>query len=302
MAAWAEGRGVVLAVLSEHHGTADRHLPSPMVLASALAARTQNLPIMLAALVLPFYETVRLAEDIAVLDIISRGRVSYVIGVGHRADEFEHFSVTAEGRGARADEQLAMLLRLLHGGGTARDSSITPRPTSGGPTFFVGGGSLAAARRAGRLGLGMLAQSANPGLVEAYEAACRAAGNEPGFVQIPQPNQLTVLFVADDVDRAWEEVGPHLLHDAETAASYRHGQTSVASISAATTVDELRADDAYRIVTLDEAVELVRAGTILPLHPLCGGLAPAVAWPYLQRAVDAVALGQARTTGGCEAV
>ena len=47
-------------------------------------ARTTTLPIMVAAAVLPFYEPVRLAEDIAVLDIISRGRVAYVLGVGHR--------------------------------------------------------------------------------------------------------------------------------------------------------------------------------------------------------------------------
>ena len=74
MAAWAEGRGALVVVLSEHHATADRHLPSPLVLATAMAARTDTLGIMVAALVLPFYEPVRLAEDMAVLDIISRGR------------------------------------------------------------------------------------------------------------------------------------------------------------------------------------------------------------------------------------
>lgn len=78
MAAWAEDRGAVVAVVSEHHGTDDRHLPSPLVLATALAARTSTLSIMVAAAVLPFYEPVRLAEDIAVLDIISHGRVAYV--------------------------------------------------------------------------------------------------------------------------------------------------------------------------------------------------------------------------------
>ena len=281
MVAFAESRGAVVAVLSEHHATDDRHLPTPLILASAMAARTNHLSIMVAAAVLPLYEPVRLAEEIAVLDIISHGRVAYVLGVGHRQEEYELFGLDHRRRGAVADELLAKLIDLLHGDG------ITPRPTSGGPQLFIGGGSHAAARRAGRFGLGLIAQSPTPGLAEVYEAACREAGHEPGFVQIPQPGQATALFVAEDVDRAWEELGDHLLHDAVTAAAYRHGQTGVASISTATTVQELRTDPSYRIVTVDEAAALIRAGTVLPLHPLCGGLAPEIAWPYLQRAVDA---------------
>jgi alkanesulfonate monooxygenase SsuD/methylene tetrahydromethanopterin reductase-like flavin-dependent oxidoreductase (luciferase family) len=291
MAAWAEARGAVVAVLSEHHATADRHLPSPLVLASAIAARTETLRIMVAAAVLPFYEPVRLAEDMAVLDIISRGRVAYVLGVGHRPEEYEHFGLDPRGRGARVDEHLATLLALLRGGpvDAARSTGITPIPTSGGPQLFIGGGSLPAARRAGRFGLGLIAQAATPGLAEAYQQACRDAGCEPGFVQIPEPGSATVVFVADDVDRAWDELGRHLLHDAMTAASYRHGETSVASISHATTIDELRADRSYRVIGVDEAVELVRGGTVLPLLPLCGGLAPDLAWTYLERAANAVA-------------
>ena len=88
--------------------------------------------------------------------------------------------------------------------------------------------------------------------------------------------------------RAWEELGPHLLHDAMTAASYRHGDAPVASISTARTVEELRGDTVYRILTIDEAAARVRGGNSLPLLPLCGGLAPDVAWPYLERAATAV--------------
>ena len=58
--------------------------PRRLVLASAIAARTERLPIMLAAVVLPFWDPVRLAEDMSVLDIISKGRVSYAFGIGHR--------------------------------------------------------------------------------------------------------------------------------------------------------------------------------------------------------------------------
>ena len=113
MAAWAETRGAVVAVLSEHHGTDDRHLPSPLILATAMAARTEQLAILVAAAVLPFYEPVRLAEDIAVLDIISRGRVAYVFGVGHRQEEYDHFGLDFQARGMRAEERVATLLGLL---------------------------------------------------------------------------------------------------------------------------------------------------------------------------------------------
>lgn len=293
MVEWAQHRGVVVVVLSEHHTTEDRHLPSPLVLASAMAARTDSLSILIAAAVLPFYETVRLAEDIAVLDVISRGRVSYVLGIGHRTEEYAHFGVERAQRGARMDIQVDRLLRLVRGEQVVIDDRpvrITPAATSpDGPQFFIGGGSPAAARRAGRFGLGFISQAPDPALVDVYERTCRSAGHEPGFVQLPTPGQATTLFVADDIDRAWAEIGEHLLHDALTAASYRRGELGVSSISTATSVDELRADPSYRIVTVDEAIELVRGGTILPLLPLCGGLPPSVAWTYLERAVDAVA-------------
>jgi alkanesulfonate monooxygenase SsuD/methylene tetrahydromethanopterin reductase-like flavin-dependent oxidoreductase (luciferase family) len=295
MGAWSESRGAVVAVLSEHHGTADRHLPSPLALATAMAARTTTLPILVAAAVLPFYEPIRLAEDMAVLDIISKGRVAYVLGLGHRQEEYEHFGLDRRDTWARADEQLAFLLDLLRGEtvNTAnRSTHVTPEPPGGRPQLFIGGGSLAAARRAGGFGLGMIAQAPTPGLADVYKQACLDAGHEPGFVQIPDPAAATVIFVADDVDRAWDELGRHLLHDAMTAASYRKGHTSVASISTATTVDELRADTSYRVVDVNEASDLIRNGTALPLLPLCGGLSPDIAWAYLERAAEAVARAQ----------
>jgi hypothetical protein len=96
------------------------------------------------------------------------------------------------------------------------------------------------------------------------------------------------VFVADDVERAWDELGPYLLHDAVTAASHRHGDDSVASISRADSVSALRETKGpYRIFTVDEASAYIRGGGPLPLLPLRGGVPPEVAWPYLERAVMA---------------
>ncbi len=292
MCAWAETRGAVVAVLSEHHGAEDNHLPSPIVLASAIAARTERLAIMLAAVVLPFWDPVRLAEDMAVLDIISRGRVSYAFGIGHRREEYDHFGVDIRRRGRLADEKLDLLRQLLKGepvvvGG--RRIHVTPVSTSpGGPFITVAGGSPAAVKRAARHGLGVILQTNQGGLKQLYENECRTRGHEPGVVQLPADGAPTAVFVADDADKAWHELGPHLLHDAVTAASYRHAEPGVASITDATDVNGLRTPNSpYRVFTTDEAVEYMRAGQALPLAPLCGGLPPEVAWPYLERAADA---------------
>ena len=293
MCSWAEDRGALLAVLSEHHGTEDRHLPSPLLLASAIAARTERLPILLAALVLPFYDPVRLAEDISVLDIISSGRVAYVLGVGHRPEEYEHFGVEMHDRGTHRRRPP----RAVAAGCSPGSEVVDGRSVDQGHALtderrrsaaLIGGGSTAAARRAGRFGLGLIAQAATPGMKEAYEAACREAGHEPSFVQLPDPDAPTVVFVADDIDRAWDELGRHLLHDAMTAASYRHGDETVASISTARTVDELRAGSTYRVVTVEQAAHLRATGH--DPSRCCrsaAGWRPAVAWPYLERAADA---------------
>ena len=87
--AWGEEHGFTAVVVSEHHATDDGYLPSPLVVASAMAARTNHIAITVAALLVPLYDPVKLAEDIAVLDLVSRGRVSYVAGLGYRPAEYE---------------------------------------------------------------------------------------------------------------------------------------------------------------------------------------------------------------------
>jgi hypothetical protein len=108
-------------------------------------------------------------------------------------------------------------------------------------------------------------------------------------VSLPPTDKATTVFVADDLDRAWEEIGPYLLHDAMMYGAWNPRDTSLSSMSYATTVDELRAErGAHRILTVDEAVELMQRERVISLHPLCGGIPPELAWPYLRRVVDDV--------------
>ena len=137
-----------------------------------------------------------------------------------------------------------LLLRVLPGEPVTVDGRrvhVTPaiaRPN--GPQLMIAGGSPAAVRRAARHGLGFVAQTNAPGLLELFESESRAHGHEPGPAMFPDNSGPTTAFVADDVDAAWAEIGPYLLHDALMAASYRHGDDSVASITHAKTVSELR--------------------------------------------------------------
>lgn len=286
MAAWAEARGAIQIVVSEHHGSPDGYLPSPLILAAAIAGRTTRIPIQIGALIVPLHDPVRLAEEMAVLDVASGGRVSYVTAVGYVPEEFAMAGVPLAERGRRMDECLAVLRQAWtgepfeHRGRTVR---VTPKPsTPGGPLLFMGGNTRAAARRAARFDMGMLAQGLNPELVDIYEAECAAQGRAPKVCINPPPGMVTSAFVAEDPDRAWSEMGPHLLHDARMYARWLGDAASV-SKSQAGTVDELRAQrGAYRIFTPDEAIAYVRANGVLLLQPLCGGMPPSLAWQSLE--------------------
>jgi alkanesulfonate monooxygenase SsuD/methylene tetrahydromethanopterin reductase-like flavin-dependent oxidoreductase (luciferase family) len=135
MSAWAETRGCVAAVLCEHHGAEDGYLPSPLLLGAAIAARTEQLQLIL-TIILPFYDVARLAEDMSVLDHISAGRATYMFGIGYRAEEYDYFGLSLSDRGRLADEKLGLLRRLLAGEEVEHDGrrmKVTPAPRTQGP-------------------------------------------------------------------------------------------------------------------------------------------------------------------------
>ena len=293
MCAWAETRGALTVAVSEHHSSPDGYLPSPMVMATAIAARTQRLPIQVAIVQLPLYDPVRLAEEMCVLDIISSGRVSYTGGLGYVPAEYEMYDVDFHRRGAIAEEKLALLLQAVKGAPFVHEGRrihVTPAPlTPGGPRISWGGGSLPAARRAGKYGLDFLAEKADPALRAAYKAACREYGHAPGLCYLPHHDDAAVVFVAEDLDAAWAELGPYIMNDVRAYAVWNEGKADTHSISFAKTSEDLRAENrSHRILTVEEAVQRVRGGAPLPLHPLIGGLPPKIAWRYLDCVVNKV--------------
>lgn len=292
MAQWVDDKGPFLIGLPEHHAAEDGYLPSPLVMASAMAAVTRNVQFMLAATLLPMYDPVRLAEDMIILDHISRGRVSYVLGIGYRPAEYELHGLDYSKRGAIADEKLAKLLDTLRQASQAEAMPrVTPAPYSQGrPMIAWGGATRPAARRAGRNGLGFFAQDNAPGLEQAFNEAAREAGVEPGPCMLPSPETPNVVFVHPDPEQGWEEIGPYLLADAMAYAEWNKGAgRATVSLSESTTIEAMREENgSYRVVDVDGAVEIMQRWGRLALHPLCGGCPPQLGWTYLRRVVDDV--------------
>ena len=293
MCAWAESRGAAAAALCEHHMSPDGYLPSPLILASAIAARTERLQIRVTVFHLPLYNPIRLAEEMCVLDIISNGRIGYVGAVGYVPYEYAMHGVDFHRRGAIAEQNLPLLLKAVTGEAfehEGRRIQVTPPPLMpGGPRIGWGGGSVAAARRAGKYGLDFVGQRADPALRQAYDQACAEHGRAPGAFHMSRHDEASVIFVAEDVDAAWAELGPYLMNDVLGYARWYEGETDTSSISFAQTAEDLRAENrSHRIITVEEAVDRVRDGQALRLHPLIGGLPPNIAWRYLETVADQV--------------
>jgi len=290
-AAFVDRHGLGVVVVSEHHASPDGYLPSPLVMAAAVAAVTTSTHISVAALLPTLYDPVRLAEDVAVLDLVSGGRISLTLGLGYRREEYDLLGVPWAGRGRRLDACIEVLLRAWSGERfewEGRTVELRPLPVQRPhPLLFVGGSSVAAARRAARFGLGLLPTTDDPALRDAYLAECERLGRDPGLVAAPTGPAM--VHVAEDPDRAWAEIGPHILHDAQQYDSWQPaGQRTLVTGGAVDSVEALRADGRYRIVTPEECVALVRAHGSVILHPLIGGLSPDLSWPSLQLVVDRV--------------
>ena len=95
---WADKKGFAHFAVSEHHGAADGYIPSPLMMLSAIAARTKHARLQACVLVLPYHDPLRIAEDMAVLDNISNGRVEIVVAAGYVPSEFEMFGKSLKDR------------------------------------------------------------------------------------------------------------------------------------------------------------------------------------------------------------
>ncbi len=274
--------------LPEHHGFADGYLPSPVVLGAAIAGRTRHMRLDL-VLVLPLYEPVRLAEDLAVLDLASKGRLTVTCVAGYVESDFSMLGVELSVRGTLLEEHVQTLKAAWTGEEfeyQGRRIRVTPRPyQSPRPRIIIGGSTRAAARRAVRLADGF-APTTNPELLEMYRDELIAAGRDPGPKPEPPAPFQSLVAVSTEPDKTWKQVaefcqyesnsyydlqskafGDRLVKAFGDPPAYRHVDDP----------DELRTSGRYLVLTPEQCIEWARRTGSVSIQPLMCGLDPAIA-------------------------
>ena len=238
----------------EHHQDQDGFLPSPLIVCSAVAARTKRIQIGTSVLLLPLHHPLHVAEDVVTLDVISGGRFVLGVGLAYQEADFRAFGIEKKHRVGRFEEALEILEKAWTGERFTYkgkhfdidDVRVLPRPIQRpAPPLWLGAWVPAAIERAGRLGDALvLSPSAALGpTVEAanlYRAAAAAAGRTPEIILMRD------AWVADSLEDAARVYGPEVM--AAYKYYWRNGAESFVDIASE---DEIEFETMWkdRIVT-----------------------------------------------------
>ena len=193
----AEALGADSVWLSEHHLFDDGYLPQPLTFAAAVAARTSRVRIGTAIVIAPLHHPVELAEQAAIVDLVSAGRLDLGIGAGYRVPEFELYGASM-GRRYAATDGCARELRDLW-------TRVTPRPVQPRVPIWMGYQGPKGARRAGLLGESLL--TADAALWPAYHDGLVEAGHDPTSGRMAGGVNG---WVSDDPEADWPLVARHV--------------------------------------------------------------------------------------------
>jgi alkanesulfonate monooxygenase SsuD/methylene tetrahydromethanopterin reductase-like flavin-dependent oxidoreductase (luciferase family) len=286
MAAWADRAGFDVVQISEHHGADDGYLPSPVVLAAAIAARTERIRIRLSVVTLPFNHPLRIAEDIAVLDIISNGRVEAVFGGGYAPQEFEMFGVDPRQRGRIVEHGIETIKRAWTGEEfefEGRRACVRPTPVQQPrPPIWLGGSSAPAAKRAARIA--DYFYTAEQPLYDIYRQAAIEGGRDPG----PWRDIGTGFFVvAPDPAAEARRMAPYILHECNSYSKWQNNDDTATQYQyrEVTDVAPLLEGGLYPILATEDAFAYIdRLGPdgAISLHPLISGMPPAIGWEQIE--------------------
>jgi probable F420-dependent oxidoreductase len=197
-------------------GGEDAPIPDPLIWLAFVAAATSTIKLATGILILPQRNPVIAAKEIATLDHLSRGRVILGVGAGWLEEEFDVIGVPFADRGARLDDHIEAMRALwteetasVHGTHTSFDGAIMrPRPTQASVPIHIGGHSLVAARRAGRLGDGFFpAKGDLPKLFAAMREAAVDAGRDPDAIELTTGDPDVLGPNAGDAIKRLEDQG-----------------------------------------------------------------------------------------------
>jgi alkanesulfonate monooxygenase SsuD/methylene tetrahydromethanopterin reductase-like flavin-dependent oxidoreductase (luciferase family) len=291
MAEYADAQGFTAISGEEHHLAATGWLPSPLILAAAVAGRTRRARISINALIVPLYDPIRLAEDVAVLDNLAQGRFSFVAGMGYRPEEYHAAGKDWSQRGALMDHCLSVVLNAWSEQPFDYEGvliNVTPKPhTRPHPIVFVGGMTPAAARRAARFGLPFSPPMVMPELEAVYEQELRRHGTT-GFVYTPE-NGSTVTLLHADPDEAWARYGDFIMNEAAEYGGWKRAGVPRPNETAAASIEELRGLNNVEIFTPEQLIDQIRCGRReVVMNPLVGGLPIDDGWASLQLLTEKV--------------
>jgi alkanesulfonate monooxygenase SsuD/methylene tetrahydromethanopterin reductase-like flavin-dependent oxidoreductase (luciferase family) len=283
--AWADDLGFDFVGVGEHHATEDGYLPSPLVFAAAAAGRTRRIRLRPSVLLAPLYDPVKLAEDLAVLQIASGGRLVAGIGAGYRPVEFAMFGKRREERRQLYEEAIEVLRKAWTGDWfeyQGRRVRVTPVPDPP-PPIWLGGAHPAVARRAAHIADRFFPPQGESWNI--YREECQRIGKaDPGPCMKPGP---IYLHVTRDPEAAWEHMTPHIEHVVRSYAEWTveaYGRAA-GPFAEGVSLDWVRASGAYQIVTPEQAVALAHGlgrDAVFYLTPLLGGVDPSFAWEGLR--------------------
>lgn len=205
----ADRRGIGGLWFTEHHRFEDGYLPQPLTMAAAAAARTRHARIGTSVVLPALREPAHLAEEAALVDLISGGRLELGVGAGYRKPEFQLFGVPYERRVSRAGQAVGEVRRLWE------ERAVTPGPLQSPVPVWGGFYGPRGARMAGRAGMGYLNLS-RP-MFEHYRAGLAEGGHD---VNAARAGGVLFLTLADDPEAVWPRLVPHIVHQRN---SYRTG-------------------------------------------------------------------------------
>jgi probable F420-dependent oxidoreductase len=225
-----EDVGLDAAWVSEHHFSEDSYLPSLVPMLAAFAAVTTRIELGTGVVLAPFHDPIRLAEDFAVVDQLSGGRVICGLGIGWREEEFRAFGIDVKSRVRRTSEIVEILRHAWNDERFDFDGkhysyeqvSVTPKPARV-PPIFLGGFVDDAIRRAGRMADGYISSRAEVERVnEAFEMAAeeRAKAGQDGPLLV---GILQNAFVTEDPERDWPMVRDGIGHQLGVYTGWRSG-------------------------------------------------------------------------------
>ena len=215
----ADELGFDTAWVAEHHFSRVGMCPDALMVALAIAQKTKTIRVGTAISIVPFHNPIRLAEQAALVDVLSGGRLDFGIGRGSQPKEFQGFNIDPSESRERMQEGIEVITRLLAGETltfhgkyySCIDTEIYPKPVQDPLPIWISGTSPETYEYAAKNGFYVMASASHKGpehyleKIEIFKNAMRKDGKDPESCEYLMAHNI---HVTDDPESAWKEIEP----------------------------------------------------------------------------------------------